>query len=195
MSTVEAVSRRTRDRPPSDHERGVEVYVDLAALQRVGSPEGDALARRELERVGGVLTDRGAGARTTATILSALTRYAFLVADDCNPTHQALWRMHAIDKVPAPVLAGLTWREVRPRLGELAVTRAEETCYFPLTAATSHLLRLIRRKGHAPDSGPIFRRCDGQPWDVAGLTGLLGRLDGSQPALTEMPRLTGGRPR
>lgn len=191
MTTVEAVARRTSDRPPGDHREGAEVYVDLALLQRVGSPAGDALARRELERVGAVLADRGTGERTSARILTALARYAFLVADDCNPAHQALWRMHAIDKVPAAVLAGLTWREVRPPLGEVAVMRTEGTCYFALTAATSRLLRLMRRKGHAPDRGPIFRRCDGQPWDVAGLTGLLARLDGSQPALGAMSRSPG----
>lgn len=184
MSTVEAVMRRTSDRPPGDHRAGFEVCVDLEVLRRGGSPAGDALARRELERIGAVLADRGAGERTSTRILTALARYAFLVADDCSPAHQTLWRMYAVDKVPPTVLACLTWPEVRPHLREISVTTAEGPRYFALTPTTSHLLRLMRRRGDAQDSGPIFRRHDGQPWDVAGLTGLLAQLDGTQPALT-----------
>lgn len=163
---------------------GFEVHINLDLLRGCGSPEGDALARTEMERVRGALLSRGASERTTGRILAALARYAFLIEDGCHPSRHALWRMHAVDDVPAEVLAQLTWHQIRPHLREISIAGSTGTRYYDLSLQTSRLLRLLRGSPgsdavEAGAHGLVFRRRDCVPWEAEELRQLLARICGS----------------
>lgn len=154
-----------------------DVTVDLTVLRHWSHPDGYAQAALELDRVFAELRDRGVEVRSARRLVAALARYAFLVSGKCPAAWHTLWRMHAVDAVPAEILAALTWEQVRPRLRELVVPAAEGTHYVDLTHATCELL-LAMRAERIPVQGPawVFRREDGNPWDAALLRDVLARM-------------------
>lgn len=167
-----------------ENREAFEVLINLDLLRQCGTPDGDLLAHAEMERVREVLLRRGATERTTARIVAALARYAFLIQNGCQPAHRALWRMYAVDEVPAEVLAQLTWDQVRPYQREISVAEATGARYFDLSLQTSRLLRLLRGSpgsrvaGDGP-RGLVFHHRDGAPWDPDELRRLLARICGS----------------
>ena len=78
--------------------------------------------------------------------------------------------MHAVDGIPADVLAQLTWQHVRPRLREIAVTGASTTRYFALSDQTCRLLMADRNdRSETSGSAPVFVLEGGQAWQPESL--------------------------
>jgi hypothetical protein len=167
------VPTHVRATAPGSHD----IAVDLGLLRNWGDPEGYPLALAELMRVEVALQERGVRGRSVDRIVSALARYAFLVAGDCDPAHVVLWRMYAIDAVPPDVLASLTWHQVRPHLREVVVGGPGARRYFELSRDTGRLLKELRiDRGCPSGSDRVFRRTDGAGWDSDDLCAVLARL-------------------
>ena len=154
-----------------------EVIVDVRLLRSWESPDDCAVAARELDRVRQWLAAGGLASRSAERIVSALARYAFLTDGGCDPSRRALWRMHAVDGIPADVLAQLTWQHVRPRLREIAVTGASTTRYFALSDQTCRLLMAGRNdKSETRGSAPVFVLEGGQAWQPESLARVLAAI-------------------
>lgn len=142
-----------------------EVVVDLLSLRDWGSSAGCTQAARELRRIRHSLEMEGIPSRSAARFSAALARFAFLTADGCAHSRRVLWRLHAVDGVPADVLAGLRWPHVRPRLREIAFPDHSGTRYFALSSESCRLLNVLR--GSAPDNESVplvFSQDRDQPW-------------------------------
>ena len=172
MSVIEA-SRSTWSE--ADAVRGV--IVDLRLLRSWESPAGCAAAALELDRVRQSLAAEGLASRSAERIASALARYAFLTDGGCNPSRRALWRMHAVDGIPADVLAQLAWAQIRIRLREIAVTGASSTRYFALSDQTCRLLMAARNdRSETRGSAPVFVLEGGQAWHPESLAQVLAAI-------------------
>ena len=152
----------------------VEITVDLSLL-RSWVAHGDHIrTNAEIQRVHEALESGGVSRLTTDRMVAILVRYAFLTARSCDRAHEAVWRMHAVDGVPADVLVALTWRDVRLHLRELAVGKPGGIRYFDLSQESCRLLRTLRDQ--VPRSARrevVFRQANGEPWSVEVLSSLL----------------------
>lgn len=156
-----------------------EVLVDLRRLRDWGTAEGSIGACEELDRVRGSLAAEGVPARSVDRVVAAVARYAFLVGGDCSLSSRVLWRLHAIDGVPAIVLAGLQWRHVRLRLREIAFTDDSGIRYCSLSQENARLLATLRDHARsAADRSRVFLDGSGRPWDEASLARALSSMSG-----------------
>ena len=121
-----------------------EVVINLSLLRDWTSPATCVSAGSELERVRQALLDEGIVPSSASRIAAAVARYAFLTGGTCSLSRWALWRLHAVDGVPAGVLAQLHWPHVRIRLREIAVPGELGTRYFGLSGESCRLLVLLR---------------------------------------------------
>lgn len=123
-----------------------EIVADLPLLRDWSTPEACRTASAEVERVRRAVEEQGVASRSASRIASALARYAFLTGDSCDPSRRTLWRLYAVDGVPADILSGLTWQQVRPRLREIAVPCVKGTRYFDSSGESSRLVMLLRER-------------------------------------------------
>lgn len=144
-----------------------EVIIDLSLLRDWTSPVACASAANELERVRQSLLDEGIVPSSASRIAAAVTRYAFLTGGSCSLSRRALWRLHAVDGVPADVLAQLLWPHVRIRLREIAVPGESGTRYFGLSGESCRLLMLLRdRRRQSDRASCVFVHDDGHVWQA-----------------------------
>jgi hypothetical protein len=156
-----------------------EVLVDLRRLRDWGTAEGSIGAGEELDRVRGRLAAEGIPARSVDRVVAAVARYAFLVGGDCALSARVLWRLHAVDGVPARVLAGLQWRHVRLRLREIAFTDDSGIRYCSLSQENARLLAALRDRARSTaDRSRVFVDGRGVPWDEACLGRALSSMSG-----------------
>jgi hypothetical protein len=154
-----------------------EVVIDLSLLRDWASPVTCATAASELERVRQSLIHEGIAPSSGLRIAAAIARYAFLTGGSCDLSRRTLWRLHAVDGVPADVLAQLDWPHVRTRLREIAVPDDVGTRYFGLSGESCRLLVLLRERvrGSALAS-PVFLHDDGRVWQPPCLAAALSAM-------------------
>lgn len=154
-----------------------EVHVDLRQLRSWDTAQGSAAAMEALTTLERGLAAHGLSERSSARIASALARYAFLTEGGCDPSRRLLWRMKAVDGVPADVLAPLTWDQVRVRLREIAVTAGSTTRYFSLSDQTCRLLMAARSdRRESTETAHVFVTDRGQPWHPESLAQILAAI-------------------
>lgn len=154
-----------------------EVHVDLRQLRNWDTTQGSAAAMGALAKLQSGLEAHGLSERSSARIASALARYAFLTEGGCDLSRRLMWRMNAVDGVPADVLAPLTWDQVRLRLREIAVPAGSTTRYFSLSDQTCRLLMAARndRLG-STETAHVFVTDRGQPWRPDSLAQVLAAI-------------------
>jgi hypothetical protein len=172
MSVVDA-PRQTWTPEQAIHE----VIIDLSLLRDWTSPVACASAANELERVRQSLFREGIGPTSASRIVAAVTRYAFLTGGSCSLSRRALWRLHAVDGVPADALAQLQWPHVRIRLREIAVPGESGTRYFGLSGESCRLLMLLRDRTRESDRAScVFVHDDGRVWQAPCLAEALSAM-------------------
>jgi hypothetical protein len=154
-----------------------EVVIDLSLLRDWTSPATCASAASELERVRQSLLEEGIVPSSASRIAAAVARYAFLTGGTCSLSRRALWRLHAVDGVPADVLAQLHWPHVRIRLREIAVPGESGTRYFGLSGESCRLLMLLRdRTRQSERASCVFVHDDGRVWQAPCLAEALSAI-------------------
>lgn len=154
-----------------------EVVIDLSLLRDWTSPGTCAAAVGELERLRQSLLDAGIVPSSASRIAAAVARYAFLTGGSCSLSRRALWRLHAVDGVPADVLAQLGWPHVRIRLREIAVPGESGTRYFGLSGESCRLLMLLRdRTRQSERASCVFVHDDGRVWQAPCLAEALSAI-------------------
>ena len=154
-----------------------EVVIDLSLLRDWTSPATCASAASELEKVRQSLLDEGIVPSSASRVAAAVARYAFLTGGTGSLSRRALWRLHAVDGVPADVLAQLHWPHVRIRLREIAVPGESGTRYFGLSSESCRFLMLLRdRTRQSERAAYVFVHDDGRVWEAPCLAEALSAI-------------------